>query len=69
VKTDPTGDIATSGLHSAMRERAKSAAHSCKVARDQLEVAKGHLLELFLNSDPQDPHRTPVRRENHAAAS
>jgi hypothetical protein len=56
VPTDPTGDVATSGLHKAMRSRVGLAAKRCSKALSELEKAQDDLLAMFLATDHTDPH-------------
>lgn len=57
TKSDPTGDIAVSGMHIERRRRVRKAARHIQRALTELELAEGELIEMFLADDHTDPHR------------
>jgi hypothetical protein len=66
--SDPTGDVATSGMHKRMRWRVRQATRVLRRLRPILEEAEDILLEAFNETDPEMREKLRRLRELEAAA-
>jgi hypothetical protein len=66
--SDPTGDVATSGMHKRMRWRVRQAVRVLRRLRPILEEAEDILLEAFIETDPEMREKLRRLRELEATA-
>jgi len=66
--SDPTGDVATSGMHQRMRWRARRAARALRKIEPYLEQAEVEIVEAFAETDPEMREKLRRLRELEAEA-